>query len=267
MTKAYSFAGTTMTILVSGADTDGAFAVLHVIKPSGSSTPPHSHDREFELSYVLSGTLSAETEGRIETRRPGEVLVLPPGRPHRLFNASGETVREFLLCAPAIFDGFVAAAGSPVEPYAEPRPMSAEDRQRLVESAPNFGVRLLRSAEPDGRGDTPQPQAPDILDVPGARVEVLTRLGPADQDLILMRVILEQGQVLPLDGHVDRTCFFIVEGAAEVQREGSDWTTLQTGEAMHVAAGAGQAARNPGHTPAHILVVTTVRAARRRSKP
>ena len=264
MLQAYSFAGTTMTILVSGAETNGAFAVLHVIKPPGSSTPPHSHDRELELSYVLSGTLSGETEGRIETRSPGESLVLPPARPHRLFNASGETVREFLLCAPAIFDRFVAAAGSSVEPYAEPRPMTAEDRQRLVEAAPDFGVRLLRSAEPDGRGVTPTSPEPERVDVPGASVEVLTRLGPADQDLVLMRVVLEQGRVLPLDGHVDQTCLFIVEGAAEVQRDGFDWMTLQAGEAMYVPAGAGRAARNAGHAPAHILLVTTVRAARRR---
>ena len=35
--RAYAFAGTTMTVLVSGEETGGAFTVLHVIKPPGSS--------------------------------------------------------------------------------------------------------------------------------------------------------------------------------------------------------------------------------------
>lgn len=124
-------------------------------------------------------------------------------------------MREFLLCTPAIFDGFVAAAGTPTEPYAEPRPMTTEDRQRLVETAPRFGVRLLRSAEPDDPAQAPGPQEPETLDVPGMRVEILTRLGTADQDLVLMRVHLEQGRELLLDGHLDQQCFFAVEGAVE----------------------------------------------------
>ena len=61
MLKAYAFAGTTMTILVPGKATNGAFTILHVIKPNGSSTPLHSHDDETELSYVLSGSLGVET--------------------------------------------------------------------------------------------------------------------------------------------------------------------------------------------------------------
>ena len=100
--KSYSFAGTTMTVLVGGDETDGAFAVLHVIKPPGSSTPPHSHDHETEVSYVLSGHVRVEAEGRVIDVREGELCVLPPTRPHRLFNDSETTAREFLLCSPAV---------------------------------------------------------------------------------------------------------------------------------------------------------------------
>ena len=95
MTKAYAFAGSTMTVLVPGEQTNGLFAVLHVTKPSGSSTPPHSHDAETELSYVLSGSLGVETEGRTIAAGPGQFVLLPATRPHRLFNSSDAAVRSF----------------------------------------------------------------------------------------------------------------------------------------------------------------------------
>ena len=148
MVEAYALAGTTMTILVPGEVTGGAFTVLHVIKPTGCSTPPHSHDVETEVPYVLSGTLGVETEGHSIAVAAGSCIVLAPARPHRLFNESGAPVHEFLLCTPAYFDRFVAAAGTPVEPYAQPTPMTGEDRQRLVTLAPEFGIQLLSTATP-----------------------------------------------------------------------------------------------------------------------
>ena len=59
MVEAYAFAGTTMTVLVQGQATGGVFTVLHVIKPSGCSTPPHSHDKETELPVLLQALLRA----------------------------------------------------------------------------------------------------------------------------------------------------------------------------------------------------------------
>ena len=50
--RSYAFAGTTMTILVGGEQTGGAFTILHVNKPLASSTPPHSHDDETEVVYL-----------------------------------------------------------------------------------------------------------------------------------------------------------------------------------------------------------------------
>ncbi len=38
--KSYLFAGTTITVLVDSDETDGRFAVLHIIKSPGGSTPP-----------------------------------------------------------------------------------------------------------------------------------------------------------------------------------------------------------------------------------
>ena len=120
MILAYSFAGSTMTVLVSGEETGGSFSVLHVIKPPNNSTPPHSHDEETELAYVLSGALGVETEGRNTIVGEGEFVVLPPARSHRLFNESGANSRWFELFRrprPAAFrsldDDGAAFASSP----------------------------------------------------------------------------------------------------------------------------------------------------------
>jgi mannose-6-phosphate isomerase-like protein (cupin superfamily) len=43
---------------------------------------------------VLSGSLGVETEGRITAVGADDFVVLPPIRPHRLFNQSGAAVRE-----------------------------------------------------------------------------------------------------------------------------------------------------------------------------
>ncbi|WP_437364424.1 cupin domain-containing protein [Inquilinus limosus] len=264
MTKAYAFGGNTMTVLVPGAETGGAFAVLHVVKPAGSSTPPHSHDQETEVSYVLSGALGVETEGRSTILGPGELRVLPPKRPHRLFNDSDAAAREFLLCVPAWFDRFVAAAGSEVPPYAEPRAMTDADRQRLVEAAPAFGVRLLRSAEPVQPAPPPAIREPERWDALGARVEVLAWLGGGDDDLVLLRESVAPGWTVPLHGHADPECVFVISGTLDLYRDGpgGGWLRLDPDEAGYVAPNVRHAIRNAGSASADLLTVTTVRMSR-----
>jgi quercetin dioxygenase-like cupin family protein len=263
MTKAYAFAGSTITVLVPGEQTNGLFAVLHVTKPSGSSTPPHSHDAETELSYVLSGSLGVETEGRTIAAGPGEFVLLPATRPHRLFNNSDVAVREFLLCAPAKFDRFVATAGTLVAPYAEPSSMTDDDRRRLVAAAPEFGIRLLPSAAPRNPAqDTVNPSA-DILDVFGTRAELLARLGESDNPLVLLRVSLSPGRRIPLHSHASPKCVFVISGEVEVYRDSpvAGWQGLRTDEAIHVSPHARLAIRNTTVQIANLLVVSTAKMA------
>jgi quercetin dioxygenase-like cupin family protein len=235
-----------------------------VIKPNGSSTPLHSHDEETELSYVLSGSLGVETEGCRAAVGAGSLVVLPPARPHRLFNDSGRSVREFLLCTPARFDQFVAVVGTPVAPYAEPEAMTEEDRERLVGAAPQFGIRLLPSAAPQNETHEPAPSSPDILDVLGTRIDVLARLGDGDDDLVLLRSALEPGLSVPLHSHADPECLFVIGGELDVYRDDSAaaWNKLGPGEAIYVGSNVRHAIRNGGAVPAELLAVVTVRMAR-----
>ena len=259
--KSYSFAGTTMTVLVGGDETDGAFAVLHVIKPPGSSTPPHSHDHETEVSYVLSGHVRVEAEGRVIDVREGELCVLPPTRPHRLFNDSETIAREFLLCSPAVFDRFVTEAGTPTETFGPPKAMTEGDRERLVELAPRFGIRFLRSAEPP---DNPQPQAePECKawDVMGSRVEFVGQTGQGERDLALLRVVVPPGRTITLPSHPDPECFFVTNGTLEFYRSdlASGWSPLNEDHAMCIGGKVEHAIRNSSDLPGRALLVTTLR--------
>jgi quercetin dioxygenase-like cupin family protein len=264
MTKAYAFAGSTMTVLVPGEQTNGLFAVLHVTKPRGSSTPPHSHDAETELSYVLSGSLGVETEGRTIAAGPGQFVLLPATRPHRLFNNSDAAVREFLLCTPAKFDRFVATAGAPVAAYAEPSSMTDDDRRRLVAAAPEFGIRLLASAAPQHSAQDTATFSPDILDVLGTRAELVARLGESDNPLVLLRVSLSPGCRIPLHSHASPKCVFVISGELEAYRDspGAGWQRLRTDEAIHVSPNERFAIRNATVQIANFLVVSTARMAR-----
>jgi quercetin dioxygenase-like cupin family protein len=251
MVEAYAFAGTTMTVLIAGAFTGGAFTVLHVIKPSGSSTPPHSHDSEMEVPYVLSGTLGVETEGRSTSVAAGTCIVLPPAQPHRLFNDSSGPVREFLLCTPAHFDRFVAAAGTPVRPYAQSTAMTAEDRQRLVAMAPEFGIQLLPSTIPQGPVPDHAPSTSNPLEVPDERFAVQARLGDSDRDFVLLRGSVTPGLSLSLCSHSDPGCLFVIDGELKV------WRKDAPGERKTLGAD-----EVPGSASVNLLMVATARNVR-----
>lgn len=251
--EAYALAGTTMTVL--GEATGGAFTVLHVIKPSGCSTPPHSHDAETELPYVLAGRLGVETEGRHALVGTGECVMLPPARPHRLFNDSGVDVREFLLCAPAHFDRFVAAAGAPVPPYAKPIALTDSDRKRLVAKASDFGIQLLASATPHDAAHQPAPCATEIVDV-------LARLGNSAADPVLLRGSLPPGSSLTLDG--DPGCLFVIDGEIEVAYADAPHMRTRLGpeEAITVSSVTCHSIRARGTAPVSLLMVTSARRLR-----
>lgn len=264
MVEAYAFAGTTMTVLIPGAVTGGVFTVLHVIKPSGSSTPPHSHAAETEVPYVLSGTLGVETEAHSTYVAAGTCVVLPPARPHRLFNDSSGPVREFLLCTPAHFDRFVAAAGTPVTPYAEPTAMTAEDRQRLVALAPEFGIQLLPSTIPQGSAPDHAPSTSNALEAPDGPFAVQACLGDDDTALVLLRGTVTPGMSLRLRSQSDPGCLFVIDGALEVWREDApgERRTLGANEAISIGPDARYRARVLGFASLDVLMVATARNVR-----
>jgi quercetin dioxygenase-like cupin family protein len=68
----------------------------HAIFPAGTFVPHHMHFTQDEFVYVVSGELEAEIGGKLRKAGPGDLVVMPRGIPHGLFNRSGgETVAMF----------------------------------------------------------------------------------------------------------------------------------------------------------------------------
>ena len=71
-------------ISLAGADTGGAYCLLDVSLAPGIGVPRHTHTREDETYYVLSGELNVEVGDQTFLLRPGDTLLVPRSIPHPL---------------------------------------------------------------------------------------------------------------------------------------------------------------------------------------
>lgn len=103
-------AGSTLNVLgvthiykATGADTAGSFSLWEDVVPPGAGAPPHTHDREDEAFYILSGEIEVEFEGESAPNRvgPGGFFFGPRHRRHGYRNVGDQPVRMLVLCTPS----------------------------------------------------------------------------------------------------------------------------------------------------------------------
>ncbi|HEV2573373.1 MAG TPA: cupin domain-containing protein [Beijerinckiaceae bacterium] len=82
----------------------------HATFPDGTFVPPHIHPDQDEYLYILEGRLDFMLDGRDEFAAPGDTVRLPRGKPHGIFNKSGQTVKTLFWVSPAqrLYDLFWA---------------------------------------------------------------------------------------------------------------------------------------------------------------
>lgn len=83
--------------------------------PPGTFVPPHSHPTQDEFVRVFEGTLSLWLDGQESSAGPGDLVRLPRGAPHGLFNRSDSPVTCLFWVAPTrgLLDLFRAIDGVP----------------------------------------------------------------------------------------------------------------------------------------------------------
>jgi quercetin dioxygenase-like cupin family protein len=123
-----------------GEQTGGEIALLEFrIEPGYPVPPPHIHEREDELTYVIEGALEVTIGDETRTIRAGESIFKPRGVPHAFAIAGEQTVRFLETITPAGFEGYFRAIGGAI------REAGSVDRDAANRLMAEHGLRVHRT--------------------------------------------------------------------------------------------------------------------------
>jgi mannose-6-phosphate isomerase-like protein (cupin superfamily) len=94
--QAWNILGQTYTPL---QVTESSFS-WHALLPPGTFVPPHIHPTQDEFIYMLEGRFDLILDGQSSNATAGDLIRLPRGIPHGLFNHSGANITCLFWVAP-----------------------------------------------------------------------------------------------------------------------------------------------------------------------
>jgi quercetin dioxygenase-like cupin family protein len=108
----------------------------HGTLPAGSFVPPHSHPKQDEFVYMLQGKLDFVLDGAEASAEPGDLVRLPMGRPHGIFNQTDQDVKCLFWVSPSrrLYDLFWAIHD--MGPDADPADLVAVSAKHEVDFLP-----------------------------------------------------------------------------------------------------------------------------------
>jgi mannose-6-phosphate isomerase-like protein (cupin superfamily) len=102
----------TVTVLTTGAETDGRHDLSDTVLKAGSRTPLHLHTRYEERLWVASGALTVWAGTDQVTLRSGDYYAIPTNLPHAI-ESGPDGAHALHISSPAGFAELVARAGTP----------------------------------------------------------------------------------------------------------------------------------------------------------
>jgi len=150
----FAYMGSLMTFLAKGLETGGRFAVMEYHTKPGNEPPPHIHEREHELYFVLEGTMRFYCEDKALDIGPGDVVFLPQGKAHA-FNCTSDFVRTLIFVQAtgkdAVgLDRYFLAMGEPAGSMALPESAvtyAVADPEHAIRVGASNGIRVLSPSE------------------------------------------------------------------------------------------------------------------------
>jgi len=142
--KNLSVVGDTYRILISGAETNGAFASIDMLIPPGGGPGPHAHADFQESFYVIEGEIEVKSEFGNYTAAAGSFVSIPKGGVVHCFKNNSEKIAH-LLCTvvPAGLETFFEEVGVPVAPGEFLQTEMDEDRIKELQAiAQKHGQKL-----------------------------------------------------------------------------------------------------------------------------
>ncbi|MGB9632212.1 MAG: quercetin 2,3-dioxygenase [Chloroflexaceae bacterium] len=137
------YMGHLFTFLATGEESDGQFALIEATIRQGLEPPPHTHEREDELYYILEGTIRFVVGDAVVTATPGMAVLLPRGVPHG-FQLQAPEARALILCTPAGLERYFQEFSEPAGALSLPPPSARPpDIPRLIAAGERYGVVFL----------------------------------------------------------------------------------------------------------------------------
>lgn len=134
--------GVLVVLKAVGNETGGSYALFEDFVPPGAGPPAHIHTKEDETWYMLEGELHWYVGGKEFHATKGSFIHLPKFVPHTFANKSGKLAHMVLTYAPAGFEGWFVANGSPakdINDYTPPE-VSKADVEKAVATGKTFGL-------------------------------------------------------------------------------------------------------------------------------
>ena len=143
------YMGSLLTFLAESKDNRTAFTLIEVFLKPGNEPPPHVHEREDELFYVLEGEMDVYVGKEVFNVGAGECLFLPKLKPHT-FIARSPKLRNLALFVPGGLEGCFRARSSPAEKLelpTEAATYSTSNLEPVARAFEEYGVRFLSPDE------------------------------------------------------------------------------------------------------------------------
>jgi quercetin dioxygenase-like cupin family protein len=90
--------GIEMRVLAKTVDTGGRFSALLVVHQPGEGPPPHMHEEQVEVFFVIEGEYTLTVDGAEHRASAGTLVFLPPQCVHG-FKNTGSTPASMLDCS------------------------------------------------------------------------------------------------------------------------------------------------------------------------
>jgi len=123
---------------VSGSEIGGSYSVVeHPLEPGVLGSPPHTHENEDEVSFVIEGEVGVMIGEEEFTVGSGAYVIKPRGLPHTFWNSGTERARILEIISPAGFEAYfeeLAGVLSSTPPGEPP------DFGRISEVAARYGL-------------------------------------------------------------------------------------------------------------------------------
>ena len=135
--------------VVAGTDMPSGVSFFQSVIPGGApGAPPHAHENEDEIYFILAGTAQFLLGDRVETAGPGDTVILPRGEFHANWNEGDTPVTSFVFVSQnSPFEGFFDDVARRIMEQGIEDPMQAA--MVVAQTGADYGVTIDMSKLPD----------------------------------------------------------------------------------------------------------------------